>query len=303
MAHPLACHFRCLGKLTQSNFVHDNEETPSTDGTSFQASGMFGYDQAFIGGTLALGSFQDEFGIVKGTPGYTSFSSNTTSIFQAGCFFGGLMGYWFSEQFGRKKQLLASGTVFILGVVMQLAAFGITGLMYAGRILTGVAVGASAMCVPIYIAESSPPSIRGRLVGIFECSLQIFGVFGFWINYGVNQNMAPSRAQWQVPFAVQLIPAGLLLIFMPFSTESPRWLARKGRMEEATRVLAKVRNLPAEHPYVQNEVREMEISIEAEAASSNGSFWRDSWKEALRPGVRNRLILAISLKVLQNLTG
>jgi MFS family permease len=78
------------------------------------------------------------------------------------------------------------------------------------------------MLVPLYIAEVSPPAIRGRLVGIYEIGVQAGTCIGFWINYGVKINMAESTAQWMTPFAIQLIPGGCLIIGMLFLPDSPR---------------------------------------------------------------------------------
>ena len=78
------------------------------------------------------------------------------------------------------------------------------------------------MLVPLYIAEVSPPAIRGRLVGVYEISVQFGTLTGFWINYGVSKTMAPTSAQWMTPFAIQLIPGGLLTLGMLAVPESPR---------------------------------------------------------------------------------
>ena len=79
------------------------------------------------------------------------------------------------------------------------------------------------MLVPLYIAEVSPPKIRGRLVGIYEVGVQAGTCVGFWINYGLKVNMAPSTSQWMIPFAIQLIPGGILIIGMLFLPDSPRY--------------------------------------------------------------------------------
>jgi hypothetical protein len=74
----------------------------------------------------------------------------------------------------------------------------------------------------LYAAELSPPAIRGRMVGIYEISVQTGTCTGFWICYGVKQHMKSTSSQWIVPFAVQLIPGVLLIIGMLFVPESPR---------------------------------------------------------------------------------
>lgn len=118
----------------------------------------------------------------------------------------------------------------------------------AGRVLTGIACGAITATVPSYIAELSVVSIRGILTGFFEVAYQLGSLVGFWINYGINQHMdVTSTASWRVPMAVQLIPAGFLFIGGFFLHESPLWLMRKGREEQATKVLEAVRKLPQTH--------------------------------------------------------
>jgi MFS family permease len=147
---------------------------------------MYGYDSAFIGGTLALPSFKTAFGLNAAAS--ASLSSNIVSTFQGGAFFGVIIGTFFSERFGRRWTIGGSGIVFMIGVILQM--IGKLGLLYAGRALTGLGVGGSSVLLPIYISECAPAPIRGRLVGIFEIMLQIALVFGFWVNYGVNKDIA-----------------------------------------------------------------------------------------------------------------
>ena len=83
----------------------------------------------------------------------------------------------------------------------------------SGRILTGIGCGAITAAVPSYIAELSIPSIHGILTGFFECAYQIGSVIGFWINFGITENMsAKSSTSWRIPMGVQLIPAVILFI-------------------------------------------------------------------------------------------
>lgn len=78
--------------------------------------------------------------------------------------------------------------------------------------------------MPLYVAELAPPAIRGRLVGIYEISVQTGTCVGFWICYGVQGHMAETSAQWVTPFAIQLIPGALMIIGMMFVPESPRYV-------------------------------------------------------------------------------
>lgn len=266
---------------------------------------MYGYDSAFIGGTLTLPSFQRAFGLADASDSAKSnLSSNIVSTFQAGAFFGALLGYGLAEKFGRRFLLYVSAGVFVIGVILQM--IGGLSLLYAGRALTGLGIGASTMDLPIYIGECAPSAIRGRLIGLFEVMLQIALVFGFWVNYGVNKNISPSTdLQWHIPVAVQFIPAGLLVIFLTFGTvESPRWLVTRGRRSDAIKALSWLRNLPEDHPYIRHEYLKMEDGVlrESEGVHGNNRHLNIA-SELFSRGVRNRLFLGTMLMLLQNLTG
>jgi len=139
----------------------------------------FGYDASYIGSTLVLPSFRREFGLDKLNPNQlNAISSNIVSIFQGGCFFGALFALPLSERFGRRKPILASALIFVLGSFLQIWANGRLGMMYAGRVLNGLGVGIASCLVPVYISEFSPPAIRGRLVGIYEIMYQVAALIG-----------------------------------------------------------------------------------------------------------------------------
>ena len=182
-------------------------------------------------------------------------SSNLTSIYSAGGFFGALFMFFSLELLGRRMTVIISDAIFILGAILCTVPKNQLGLLYTGRLLSGLGVGGIAAVSPIYVAEMSPPAIRGRLTGFFESSYQIGAVIGFWINYGIVHNLDQSKSTaWRIPMGVQLIPAGLLAIGIPVMRESPVWLLKKGRDEQAIRVYSYIRNLPADHVYIAEDV-------------------------------------------------
>ena len=110
--------------------------------------------------------------------------------------------------------------------------------------------------MPSYIAELSITSIRGILTGLFEVSYQSGSLIGFWINYGINENMdQSSTATWRIPMAVQIIPSGLLLLTGWLLHESPLWLFRKNRDEDALKALEELRKIPRDHQCESNSQR------------------------------------------------
>lgn len=136
-------------------------------------------------------------------------------------------------------------------------------------------------------------------MGLYELGWQIGGLVGFWIVYGVSGTIATSQQQWLIPFAIQLIPAGLLLFGSFMLKETPRWLFTKGRIEEGVANLCWIRNLKAEDTYIIEEITMMEQQI---YDLPQGFFL--PIKEAFQdPKIRWRLFLGHSLFILQNFAG
>ncbi|KAJ5185018.1 Major facilitator superfamily domain general substrate transporter [Penicillium cf. griseofulvum] len=240
-------------------------------------SNMIGYTSAFIGTTITLASFMKEFGLDEmSSPQKALISENIVSLFIAGAFFGALGTYALGHFIGRKWSLAVAATVFFLGSGLQLGANSARGLgiLYAGRVLSGLGTGIASNIIPIYLSELAPPAIRGRLVGLYELGWQIGGMLGFWINYGVEQHMPQDHEQWIIPFAIQLIPSGLLFIGALWIKESPRWLFLKNRRHEAMENLCWIRQLEADDMYITEEVAAIDQALEHQRTSIGIGFWK-----------------------------
>ncbi|KAG9254045.1 MFS quinate transporter QutD [Emericellopsis atlantica] len=262
-----------------------------------------GYDTAVIGGTMALNSFRDDFKLNERPQNQIdTIQGNIVSTFQAGCFFGALITFPFAERLGRRLTIFCASLVFLLGGTLMTAARGNMNLIIAGRAIAGLGIGSTSMCVPVYISETAPPSIRGRLVGIFEIASQGGGMLGFWINYATSQTIPDaSLAQWTIPLALQLLPGVLLASGIFFCPESPRWLARKDRFDKAESVLCMIRNLPAEHDYIRQELGEIRAQVEQRSVMQMSR--KQQFKKLFQKGTRNRMAVGMLLMFLQSFTG
>lgn len=267
---------------------------------------MIGYDSAFIGGTIALDSFKAEFNWSKySTYEKNLISENIVSLYQAGAFFGAFFAYAAGHYLGRKMGLQIFAGVFILGAGLMLGANGQRGLglIYGGRVLAGIGVGGASNLTPIYISELSPPAIRGRLVGLYELGWQLGGVVGFWINYGVSTTMPQSHEQWIIPFAIQLIPAGMMFVGLFFIKESPRWLMSRGKRSLALKNLCWIRKLDQNDMYMLEEVSAIDAALEHQQATVGLGFWQPFKALANDRKVSYRFFLGCSLFFWQNTSG
>jgi hypothetical protein len=183
------------------------------------------------------------------------------------------------------------------------AANGNLDMIYAGRLVAGLGIGASSLTVPVYISETAPPSIRGRLVGIFEIASQGGGMLGFWINYGTDQHISSnSVAQYVIPLALQLAPGLLLGLGMFFfCPESPRWLARQDNFEAAEKVLCNLRGLPSDHEYIMRELGDIRRQVEERSTLNRTK--KEQFMKLFQRGTRNRMGIGLALMFLQSFTG
>ncbi|KAK3382062.1 general substrate transporter [Lasiosphaeria ovina] len=264
----------------------------------------FGWDSAVIGGVIVLPPFIQDFGL-GGTDSVAvaNLQANIVSTLQAGCFLGALLASPMTDRFGRKWCLIGVSMIILVGVIMQAAANGSLGAMYAGRFIAGFGVGAASCINPIYVSENAPRAIRGLLTGLYQLFIVTGGMIAFWINYSVSIHFS-GKIMYVFPLAIQALPALLLCGCMLLNEESPRWLARQDRWEEAKRVLSRTRNLDQNHPYMQDEFQEIVDQLEHERRiTGDASYWtltREMWTIE---GNRKRAIISITLMICQQMTG
>jgi sugar porter (SP) family MFS transporter len=263
-----------------------------------------GYDTGVMGSVLALSSFKSDFGLPIGSTGFASaknaqVSSNVVSLLTAGCFFGAIGAAFLNERFGRKFSLMGFSVIFLIGAAIQVGASHAIGQIYAGRVIAGLGIGGMSSITPIFVAENCPPAVRGRITGLFQEFLVIGSTFAYWLNYGVALHIPQSTKQWRIPVAIQLIPGGFLFIGLWFLKESPRWLVKQGRYEEATSALAYMRCENVDDPDVVKEIAEIRAAIEEELMETEGVRWR----ECLTPGNRMRFITGFCIMFWQQFSG
>lgn len=269
---------------------------------------MFGYNNGVIGGTIVLPSFHDKFSLPAPTTSeYANITSTIVSLLQLGALLGSLLIFPLVRLSGRLPSLGLGAVLFAFGCLLQVFASGHLSYMYAGRFIGGIGLGCVTVVVPMYISELSPPAIRGSLVGLYEINNQLSSLCGFWSNYfvGVGVDSGTDR-QWQIPLAMQIIPAGLLLFAVVFILpESPLFLIQRGQTDKARTILSSIRGLPAEHRYIAEEIALVTSSLPEQSSTRkiNTVLPIHLFRELLWRGNFNRLIIGCLLMVGANTSG
>ena len=239
---------------------------------------LFGFDIAVINGgiiflqaQLHLGDVQTEFAV---------------SALLFGCIFGAGLGGWFSDRYGRRRVLMLCAVLFAASAIGAALPHTLSQFVTA-RLVGGLAIGTASVLAPLYIAEVSPPGIRGRLVSMNQMAIVTGILFAYMVNW-LLAFTGPSSWRWM--FAVAAVPAAAFLLGLFFVPESPRWLVEQDRSSEARDVLTKINGRTA----ADRELREIESTIAEESGALS---------ELLQPGLRKPFWIAISLAILQQITG
>ncbi|KAJ9138390.1 Sugar transporter [Pleurostoma richardsiae] len=237
---------------------------------------LFGFDTGVAGGVIALGSFKKEFHLATSKSKYADASSNVVTLLNAGAFFGALAPPLASRYVGRKVLLAIAGAFFLVGGVLQTAAQGPTlGMIYAGRVIAGLGVGMISNVAPVFVAECAPKELRGVMMSLFEMFLVSGGMLAYWTTYGCSLHLPVESKQWRVPLSLQIILASLVIASSFLVPESPRWLAKQDRYEEATATLSYLRSAPADSAEITDEMAEIRAQIQEELAATQGRTVRE----------------------------
>ncbi|CEL05211.1 hypothetical protein ASPCAL06330 [Aspergillus calidoustus] len=263
---------------------------------SCMGSFAFAFDTGVISGVLTLESFQRDFRYSQSSK--TTVNSNAVSILQAGAFFGCFLTTPIASRFGRRSGLIISALVFTVGTILQVINAHTLATFYTGRVIAGVGIGAATVLIPMYSAEMAPKEMRGRLGACFQLFFALGVMIAYWVTFAVAETQPSESKQWQIALGLQLLPSTLLLLGMSTVKESARWLAIKGKRDQAWESLKWVRG-GEETPELQQEFDEILAGIEEEARVKD-SF---TWRELLLPANRYRLFIAVTIQLSAQLSG
>ena len=223
---------------------------------------LFGYDIGVMTGALPF--LQNDWGLA----GNASIIGWITSSVMFGAIFGGALAGQLSDKLGRRKMILLSALIFVVGSILSgLAPQDGSLYLIAVRVLLGLAVGAASALVPAYMSEMSPARLRGRLSGINQTMI----VSGMLLSYVVDFLLKdmPETIAWRLMLSLAAVPAIILFLGVLRLPESPRFLVRHGKLEEARQVLGFIR----EKNEVDAELRDIQETAQEEtAAAANTSL-------------------------------
>ena len=203
-----------------------------------------------------------------------------------GCVLGSAAAGRVTDFYGRKKILLIVAVLFAITSAATGLAPTFT-LFIVARFLGGLAVGGVSILSPMYVAEISPPTLRGRMGTLYQMSI----VTGILISYTINyllRDMGPANWRWM--FLTGVIPSVLFFLMLLRVPETPRYLFLAGRRDEAFAILEQIAG------------RE---TAEFEAAEIQASLFhrRKGWRDLLRPGIRRAVLVGFCLAILVHVSG
>ncbi|XP_043326012.1 solute carrier family 2, facilitated glucose transporter member 6 isoform X1 [Cervus elaphus] len=205
------------------------------------------------------------------------------SVFTLGAAAGGLSAMVLNDLLGRKLSIMFSAVPSAAGYALMAGAHGLW-MLLLGRMLTGFAGGLTAACIPVYVSEIAPPSVRGAL----GATPQLMAVFGSLSLYALGLLLP-----WRWLAVAGEGPVLIMVLLLSCMPNSPRFLLSKGRDAEALQALAWLRGADAdtrwEFEQIQDTVRRQSSHL--------------SWAEARDPHMYRPIVIALLMRFLQQLTG
>lgn len=258
---------------------------------------LFGYDWVVIGGAKPF--YEAHFHLES-----DRLIGWANSCALLGCLVGSFLAGAMNRRYGRKQILFASGLLFAISSVCTGWASGFDAFI-AWRIMGGIAIGLASNISPTYIAEIAPASWRGRLVSLNQLAI-VCGIMAAQIvNWAIAEKV-PEHASmafiagswnghygWRWMFTAVSLPAVVFIVSLILIPESPRWLASKGRTDQAFQVLAGIGG----DNYARRALGEINESLVSESEQSA------SWTGLLGLHLRYVLLIGVGLAVLQQWSG
>ncbi|MED3788568.1 sugar porter family MFS transporter [Peribacillus frigoritolerans] len=224
---------------------------------------LFGYDIGVMTGALPF--LQHDWNL-QNNPGAIGW---ITSSLMFGAIFGGAMAGQLSDRLGRRKMILISSIIFAVGSILAgISPHNGILFMIVARILLGLAVGAASALVPAYMSEMAPARLRGRLSGINQTMI----VSGMLLSYIVAYLLKdlPGTMAWRLMLSLAAVPALILFIGVSRLPESPRFLIKNNKMDEARRVLGYIR---PNKEQIDSEITQIQETVKEEEKVNQKASW------------------------------
>lgn len=249
---------------------------------------LFGFDTGVISGAqeFVLSTYGIETGNFKGD----CLQGLVVAAVPIGALIGAMVSGLFAQGMGRRRAIMFTAFLFLCGTLFAAFAFCFSMVVF-GRLIMGFAIGVSAMVVPMYLSEISPPKVRGTIVFLFQLAITLGLLSAFATNLYFSQLITDHTSNWRWMFGIGVIPAIVLYVGMSYMPFSPRWLKLQGRDEEAKATL----QLLLGKEDVSEQLREIDESM----ANDGGKSWKEMFRKPLLPLVG----VAFGLFVFQQLSG
>ncbi len=258
---------------------------------------LFGWDWVVIGGAKPF--FQRYFELTSQAQiGW----ANSCAL--VGCLVGAMVAGTLSDRFGRKRLLIISACLFAVTSVGNALATNFSIFIF-WRMLGGVGIGLASNLSPMYIAEVAPAAMRGRLVSVNQLTIVIGVLAAQIINWSLVRGLPAGatdefirnswfgQAGWRWMFGLTAVPAVFFFLGMLGVPESPRWLAKNHRPEQALAILTKIGGVA----YGRAAMAEIQSTLAA------GEIQRVQFRELLEPKIIRVLVLGVTLAVFQQWCG
>lgn len=240
---------------------------------------LFGFDTAVISGTTS--ALEQVFQLNDASLGFT------VAVALYGTVIGSLVVGKPGEIFGGRRVLIVMAIFYTVSAIGSAVTESWAGFLVY-RFIGGLGVGGASVMAPLYIAEISPAKYRGRLVAVNQLNIVAGILVSFFSNYMLAGSVQHDAWRWML--GVETLPAILFFIFLFFIPNSPRWLVKKGRVEEARSVLQRIEN-----EGVDQELAEIKDSLKMEASTTSEPLFQAKY---LRP-----ISLAVLIAMFNQLSG
>lgn len=230
---------------------------------------LFGFDTAVVAGVTT-----DLTRVFALTPAWLGI---TISVALWGTLLGAGVAGPLGDRFGGRAMLRLTAALYLVSAIGSAVAPSLAVLM-AARFIGGLAIGASSVLAPVYIAELAPPALRGRLVGLFQLSI-VGGILLAYLSNGIVASVVDTAIAWRWKLGVAIVPALILVVLMTFVPASPRWLRSRGRPGDAVHAAER-------------------LGIPLPPLEPQGDVARLQWRQHRRP-----ILLAVLLAAFNQLAG